>query len=179
MKGPRNLQRRNLKCYTKSYLNARKCLHSYQLYYCDAYIPRSESGSLPKPLTSLFDEELIDASYSQLVDKSEETLRSIAISTEQAKSLELLTRGQSHSKLWYQYRAGRITASKFKNSVHTDVAHPSQSLIKRICYPESFKFKTQSTCWGLEREKQAIADYCVHIIKTVIHVLHLLKVGWS
>ena len=39
------------------------------------------------------------ASYSQLVDKSEETLRSIAISTEQAKSLELLTRGQSHSKL--------------------------------------------------------------------------------
>ena len=130
--------------------------------YCDAYIPRSESGSLPKPLTSLFNEELIDASYSQVVDKSEETLRSIAISTEQAKSLELLTRGQSHSKLWYQYRAGRITASKFKNAVHTDVAHPSQSLIKRICYPESFKFKTQSTCWGLEHEKQAIADYCAH-----------------
>jgi len=77
--------------------------------YCDAYIPRSESGSLPKPLTSLFNEELIDASYSQLVDKSEETLRSIAISTEQAKSLELtrgqsleLTRGQSHSKLSVQ-----------------------------------------------------------------------------
>ena len=117
---------------------------------------------MPKPLTSLFDEELIDASHSQLVDKSEETLRSIAISTEQAKSLELLTRGQSHSKLWYQYRAGHITASKFKNAVHTDMAHPSQSLIKQICYPGSFKFKTQSTCWGLEHEKQAIADYCAH-----------------
>ena len=53
----RNLQRRNLKCYTKSYLNARKCLHFYQLYQAivmHTYIPRSESGSLPKPLTSLF-----------------------------------------------------------------------------------------------------------------------------
>ena len=33
--------------------------------YCDAYIPLSESGSLPKPLTSLFNEELMDASYSR------------------------------------------------------------------------------------------------------------------
>ena len=51
---------------------------------------------------------------------------------------------------------------KFKNAVHTDVAHPSQSPIKQICYPESFKFKTRSTCWGLEHENQAIADHCAH-----------------
>ena len=70
----------------------------------------SHIRSLPKPLTRLFNEELIDAFYSELVDKSEETLRIIAISTEQAKSLELFTRGQSHRK---QYRAGHITASEF------------------------------------------------------------------
>ena len=97
---------------------------------CQAIVMHtSHIRSLPKPLTRLFNEELIDAFYFQLVDKSEETLRIIAISTEQAKSLELFTRGQSHRK---QYRAGHITASEFKNAVHTDVANPSHPLISKF-----------------------------------------------
>ena len=111
--------------------------------FCNSYIPHSESGLLPKPLSSLFNEQLLEVSFSQLLERSIEIPINITISPEQAKLLEVLTRGQSHSKLWYQYRAGRITASKFKAAVHTSTPQPSQSLIKHICYPESYKFKTQ------------------------------------
>ena len=128
--------------------------------FCDFFIPCSEDGTLPKPLSHLFDEEYLKASYPQLLEKSKHTVQNICISKEQAKQLELLTRGQSHCKLWYQYRAGRITASKFKDAVHTDPKKPSKSLIQRICYPEDFKFKTQSTRWGLEHERCAIEKYC-------------------
>ena len=128
--------------------------------FCDKYIPRSESGCLPKPLTSFFDERLLEASFPQLLDKSEEVFQNITISSEQAKVLEKSTRVQSRSKVWYQQRAGRITGSKFKAAVHTDITKPSQSLIKQICYPESCQFKTHARCWGLENEKRALQEYC-------------------
>ena len=128
--------------------------------YCDLYIPKSECDSLPKPLGRLFKEELLQATYPELLKVSEETFLSISITSEQAKSLEVLTIGQSQSKLWYQYRAGRITASKLKSAVRTDANRPSQSLIKQICYPEDFKFQTTSTRWGTEHEKDAITEYC-------------------
>ena len=59
--------------------------------------------------------------------------------------VEQHTKEQSKSRLWYSYRAGRITASKFKAAVSTDGAMPSQSLIKSICYPEQHKFSSAST----------------------------------
>ena len=131
------------------------------IVFCDSYIPWSESGSLPKLLSSYSGEELLDSPYSQLLEKSEKVFSDIQISLGQVRSLEVLTRGQSHCKLWYQYRAGHITASKFKDAVHTDAKHPSQSLIKHMCYPESLNVKTQGTSWGLEHEKTAIKEYCI------------------
>ena len=129
--------------------------------FCEPYIPHSECGTLPKPLSYLFDKELLEISYSQLLEKGEEAFTNIRISSAQAKALEELTRQQSHSKLWYQYKAGHITASNFKNAVHTNTKKLSSSLIKRICYPESYKFKTASTCWGLDHEKSALSEYSV------------------
>ena len=128
--------------------------------YCDQYIPKSESGYLPKPLSSLFDGNLLEASYHKLLEECEKIFTNLSVSVEQAKSVEILTKNQSNSKLWFRYRAGRITASNFKGVVHTDISQPSQSLIKRICYPEGFKFKAKSTQWGLEHEKSAIEKYC-------------------
>ena len=64
---------------------------------------------------------------------------------EQAVKLETETRGQSSKKSWFLHRAGRITASNFKSVVVTNPCMPSQSLIKRICYPEAFKFTTAAT----------------------------------
>ena len=64
---------------------------------------------------------------------------------EQVAKLERETRGQSSNKSWFLHRAGRITASNFRSVVVTNPCTPSQSLIKRICYPEAFKFKTAAT----------------------------------
>ena len=63
--------------------------------YCDLYIPKSECDCLPKPLGRLFKEELLQATYPELLKVSEETFLSISITSEQAKSLEVLTIGQS------------------------------------------------------------------------------------
>ena len=82
--------------------------------------------------------------------KCEEAFNNLAVTGEQAQALEKATRGQSLSKLWFQHRAGRITASMLKFSVHTDITQPSQSLIKKICYQESYKFSSQATDWGLK-----------------------------
>ena len=63
----------------------------------------------------------------------------------QAVAIEKETRQQSESKIWFEQRAGRITASKFKAAIHTDPANPSRSLIKQICYPNAYRFETKAT----------------------------------
>ena len=55
------------------------------------------------------------------------------------------TRGQVGHKLWFWHCEGRVTASVFRAAVHTNPCMPSQSLIKKICYPQAFKFTTEST----------------------------------
>ena len=64
---------------------------------------------------------------------------------QQIENLEQATRGRSSNKLWFQYRSGRITASKFKAVSNSNLSMPSQTLIKQICYPEAYKFSTSST----------------------------------
>ena len=58
----------------------------------------------------------------------------VDVSVEQAKEVELATRTQSKSKLWYRFRAGRITALKAKSACNTDPSKQSQSLVKAIGY---------------------------------------------
>ncbi len=83
------------------------------------------------------------------------------------KLVEKETREQFKSKLWYKYRSGRITASKMKSACRTDPAQPSQSLIKQICYPQSFTFRSKPTDWGCKHEASAISRY-----ETQMKVLH-------
>jgi len=72
-----------------------------------------------------------------------------------AQSVEKATWSQSNSKLWYTYCAGRVTASRMRSVCHTNLANPSQSLIKTICYPEAFAFVSKQTDWGCKHEKKA------------------------
>lgn len=53
----------------------------------------------------------------------------ITITDDMAK-VELETRQQLKSNLWFRYRAGRVTAPWMKAVCHTDVINPAQSLIK-------------------------------------------------
>lgn len=130
--------------------------------YCEQYVPQQEAD-LSSPFSALFQERHLEASYTDLLAKCEEVYDSLTITAEQAKNLEAATRKQTLSKLWFRYRAGRVTASKFKAAAHTDLTQPSQSLIKSICYPECYRFSTKATKWGCEHEKTARETYFAKI----------------
>jgi hypothetical protein len=56
--------------------------------------------------------------------------------------VEEKTREQRKSRVWFDQRAGRVTASVFLEAARTK---NSSSLIKRICYPQSSHFSTEAT----------------------------------
>lgn len=49
-----------------------------------------------------------------------------------ASGLEAESRSQHKSKMWFRFRAGRVTASEIKAACHTDVANPSFSLLTTL-----------------------------------------------
>ncbi len=125
--------------------------------YCDDYIVDHSQYSLP--LSNLFDPEAMKLSYTDLLLKCEDIFSSISVTNDQATNIELSTRDQSKCKAWFRFRAGRITASKFKAAARTDYTQPSVSLVKRICYPQSFQFCTKATKWGCDHEQKAREAY--------------------
>jgi hypothetical protein len=102
------------------------------------YAPKSTLPNFPKPLPSLYLSSFHQLNYAELLSASVEAHDQLVLTTEMVEAVEKETRDQSRSKLWYRYRAGRVTASKVKAVCRTDSDQPSQSLIKSICYPEAF-----------------------------------------
>ena len=143
--------------------------------YCETYVPLCEQEILPKPLTDLFKEEYLDLSYPDLLACCESCYDGLTITTEQSKAVEQKTKQQCGSKVWFQQRAGRITASRFKAAACTDIAQPSQSLIKAICYPKNHLFKTRATAWGCEHERTARDAYIDEAEKTHIGLVFSLS----
>ena len=149
--------------------------------YCADYKPLSTA--LPSPLDHLFARSNMDLSYIDLLCKCDSIYDEYKITTDQSKNVELYTREQSLSKMWFQQRAGRVTASRLRAAVCTDTTQPSKSLIRTICYPEVMKFSSKATCWGCEHEQIAYDAYKsqfsslhsnFHLSKSglVIHVDH-------
>ena len=94
-------------------------------------------ANFPKPLTELFSKDAIDMSYEDLVETCSEIYDKYVISCDQASLVEENTCQQAKSQIWFQQRAGRITASKLKSAVATDIMKPSVSLIKVNLLPRS------------------------------------------
>ena len=107
------------------------------------YVPKSSLDTFPTPLPALQQSSYLTLNYPDLLNVCESV--DVQVSCEMAQLVEKETQLQSHSKLWYSYRAGRVTASCMKAVCHTNVANPSQSLIKSICYPEEFSFSSKQT----------------------------------
>ena len=130
---------------------------SLTTYYNKNFLPKTDLSSLPEPLTQLYSAELNSVGYPNLLAKSIDIFQKMDISSEQAKLIEEVTKSQSKLPLWFQMRAGRITASKFYKACHTDPASPSVSLIKEVCYGSSFTSK--ATTWGCTHENEAVSQY--------------------
>ena len=103
--------------------------------YNETYIPAYESSILPKPLTELHNPEAMKMTYLDLLNNCEQTYQSVGFSFDQAVLVEEQTRGQAKSRIWFDQRAGRITAFRLREAVHTNYLKPSLSLIKSICDP--------------------------------------------
>jgi len=125
--------------------------------FSKSYTPSIISEVYPKPLTDLFQQKYYDANYIDLLEAADAV--TLSISTSQITLVEEATRGQQNNKKWNHFRAGRITASRMHQVCHTSIAKPSQSLIKRICYPASYQFSTAATNWGCQHEKEALEVY--------------------
>ena len=121
-----------------------------------------EIDNVPKPLpNSLFKEECIQLDYIELLQQCQQI--SLEVTGDECQAIETSTRKQSQNKVWYQQRAGRITASNLKSACKTNTAKPAKSLAKSICYPEAHKFSTPSTRWGPEHKGRARKAYQIAI----------------
>ena len=100
--------------------------------HSDAYVPLYKQGTLPKPLTDYCGKQYLQLNYPDLLTQCEAFYASLSISPAQANEVEEKTREQSGSKVWFQQRLGRITASRFKSAACTDITQPSISLIRGI-----------------------------------------------
>jgi len=103
--------------------------------YADSFIPTTLTSNFPKPLSELFDAGAIDLTFDELLKKCEDVYNAFTITRDEAKVVEANTCKQSKCAVWFNQRAGRVTASKLKSAVCTDSMQPSVSLVKSICYP--------------------------------------------
>lgn len=124
--------------------------------YSSTFISHT-SLEFPKPLLLLYDPNFLKLSYHELLDKCESV--DISITERMVLTVEKESRKQSKSKTWFKYRSGRITASRMQSVCSTNASHPSQTLIKQICYPESYRFHSKQTAWGCDHEKLARRRY--------------------
>jgi len=79
--------------------------------------------------------------------------------TIELKSIEKDTIKQAKGAGFFRHRAGRIGASVSGTVSHSNLAQPSQSLIKSICYPHLYKVNTKAVKHGCKHEEDAIVTY--------------------
>ncbi len=124
--------------------------------FSDQYVPIYSLPEFPRPLSLLYDPNNLKLDYHELLKKCESIC--VDVSQQMAVAVEKESREQYKSRVWFNYRAGRITASKMKSVCHTNPANPAQSLIKQVCYPQMHTFTSKRTKWGCTHEKVA-RDY--------------------
>ncbi len=110
----------------------------------DDFIPAALKVSLPEPLPSMYRKELDGEPVEAINEAFERAHSSLTFTLEQSEAIEFLTRKQRDSILWPEYRAGRVTASNLKRCISADPENPSVSLLKNVCYPNSFKLNTDA-----------------------------------
>ena len=113
---------------------------------------------LPSPLTALQKQVYANMSQCELNAACEDVFKSIIISQEECAYLEECTRLQSQSRLWFEQRVGRITASKFSAVAHASFHPPPAYLIKQLMERRSLGH-IPAIQWGVEHEDVAREAY--------------------
>ena len=106
--------------------------------YSDNYVPKSSQSVFPK-------QSNITRNYWKSVNLFHWS------SQRKCRSWWKKTRSQAKSILWFEYRAGKVTASFMKSVCHTDSANPAWSLVKSICYTEELAPLAKVIYWGISK----------------------------
>lgn len=134
---------------------SRSAILSVMPPFSDNFVPKPVTNVFPQVLTELRDENTFKLNFAELLEHCKGIRPKISVTQEQADAVETETRDQANSKLWFRFRAGRITASKMKSACCTDPTQPAPSLIKSVCYPDVYRFSSKATDWGCSHEKVA------------------------
>ena len=127
--------------------------------HSSSYIPLSLNPDLPPPFSKFYDDKYFTFNYAELLCNAEDL--SLSITPNQCDAVEVSTKSQSKSRLWFNMRTGRVTASKLRAVCVSDESTPPQSLIMSCCYPEMVRFKTSATSWGCKHENEARQKYAL------------------
>ncbi|XP_046585019.1 uncharacterized protein LOC124291985, partial [Haliotis rubra] len=127
--------------------------------YSDQYVPVPLQQQFPQVITEPFDESMVGIPYNDYLLHCHNVINQLNITAEEVSAVEAATRNQACSPVWFQFRAGRITASKMKSVNRTSLSDPSRSLLRHICYPTEVKFSNPATRWGCSHEVTARDTY--------------------
>ena len=131
--------------------------------FSDNFIPKSASKDWPKDLSTIYDPKLDSTNYESVMSYCDNI--NIGLNQEQVNLVETETRQQSQCTNWQRHRVGRITASNFHATTHTNVEKPSSSVLKTICHPASQSFTSAATEWGKKNESKARDAYVAIMCK--------------
>ena len=96
-------------------------------------------------------------SKNELQQRVTDFKKSLELSAEKRRDIELHTREQSHSSLWYSVRKYRLTASYFGLIRQRRPTTAPHSLVMRIL--DKISFSSPATDWGKANEQAAIQLY--------------------
>ncbi|CAN8007430.1 unnamed protein product [Ixodes pacificus] len=134
--------------------------------YVDEYIP--VATKFPSAiLTSLWRDDM-PATWEEVIAECRDMADSLALDPEVTAAIEVETKKQASSEKWFAFRAGRVTASNARAVCRTPIDNPSQSLVRRICYPLETQFWAPQVAWGREKEGKA-RDACIADIAPIHH----------
>ena len=138
--------------------------------YNDRFIPAAKN--LQKVLFKFYQTKYEEMLYHELIRHCPITYMSIEISPDDVIEIEKQTKKQAKSSLWFQARAGVITASRFKLCCQTDISQPAKSTIIKVCYPVKRRFTTAATDHGIKYEWNGImtCSCCKDIGKYAVEV---------
>ena len=137
-------------------------LHSYS-EHCTSFIPNykpPEQAIFPNSLLELYLKNNLNLNKNKSNLIVNETFENLKLPMTDIDYVERLTKKQAQCNKWHQVRAGRITASRVYDVLHTDINFPSISLIKNICKLSSVsETKIPSLKWSIGNERNATFRY--------------------
>ena len=127
--------------------------------FAKSYRPKVLDSKYPTVLSELYNGESGSLLRSELLQKCEDVFQNVTVAAKIALNCEKITRQQTDSKQWLNFRVGRVTASRAKRVCRSSPENPSKSLIKEICYPNSKTFFMKQIKWECDHEKHAKVQY--------------------